>query len=136
MNIHLPIGGVIKNCVFIALTCNCAIADTIFTNTLLNTSNPAITTPLSAKVLAQVSNPPIMEDILKKQEASPSLPSPSVPDDLQMEPQKISVPTTPSKLSSIVNKAKYLTEGAGMLGDNVSTVVKRNIVGIQYTMQW
>ncbi len=134
MNIHLPIGGVIKNCVFIALVCNCAIADTSFTNTLLNTSNPAITTPLSAKVLAQVSNPPIMEDILKKQEASPSLPS--VPDDMQMEPQKISIPTTPSKLSSIVNKAKYLTEGAGMLGDNVSTVVKKNIVGIQYTMQW
>ena len=126
MKPHLPKGFL--NCIFITAVSNSTFADT-------SLANSADTTPLSAKVLSQVSNPPIMEDILEKQSTSP--PSFSKAEiGSKKDANEITIPITPSKLTNIVKKAIYLTEGAGILGENVSTVVKKDVVGLQYTMQW
>ena len=49
---------------------------------------------------------------------------------------KLSLSTAPSKLETLANKAQQLRTGTGLLGKNISPVIGKDIVGIQYSTQW
>ncbi len=41
-----------------------------------------------------------------------------------------------SKLESIVKKAQHITQGAGILGKDIKTVIHKDLIGLQYTKKW
>ncbi len=49
---------------------------------------------------------------------------------------KPNLPTAPSKLEALVNTAQHIKKGAGVLGKNVTPIISKDIVGIQYSTKW
>jgi len=84
-------------------------------------------TKLADKILIQVETTELIKTIIKPQQETIITPS---------EPTSNLAIKTTSPLEKVVNHVKYISEGAGILGDNLTTVINKDIVGLQYTSQW
>ncbi len=44
--------------------------------------------------------------------------------------------TPTSSMKSIVKKVQNLSQGAGLFGKKIKTVIRKDLIGFQYTTQW